>query len=854
MIFIYEEVSENSSNDLVAAPQILHRVPDGMCGLRQRPPSSMLSDVLDKGNSFAETNKSLERGTLEQTHDEVKTTTFVDDGTKVLGDYTSRVDTDDISVRLESINDFLGKPLLINRTLWSTADLKNTELWNFDVGSTLTGTPYWMNKLQGFSLIRATACVRIQINANPFQQGRLLAHFLPTLSNRTTELSYAAMHNACIATKRQQPCIEIDCKDAVGVFEIPYISPVNWFNLVSGVTAYDWGRFYIDVLSPLKTGAAGETTVEIATYLYFKDIELAAPLVPQMAGGGPKNKLKTKVVSRKEISAKESESMDEKPLSSALRKSALAVGILGEIPLISEIAKPTSWALDVAAGVASFLGWSKPINNTQPMPVTAQFNRYLATSEGVNTAYPLAVRSDNSVGVTDGLSITNEDEMSLAFLTRVGTCVKSVSWSTGDLSGTSLLSQGLGPSQLYESGTTVHGGHTVTWRAGPPVFYLAENFNLWRGSFDVTVKVIKTDFHIGRLQVTWSPGTFVGTSPDLTTSMFALREIVDIREGSEFTLNLPYMIESHYISKNQLSGVLDITVLNELRAPETVSSTVDLLIYYSGGKDFEFQAPGYDQITAANKSLPFSPQMGDLDIIEEGVGNEVVKRPNTIPSEAVNGEVVASVKQLLARNSIVRMRGTQPATSVASVNVWPWFAGVAYLTAGGALNAPNCGGDIYSKIAPMYAFYKGSMDVTMKPNDTDTGGRGRNDPIFMSIVPRDPTSATYTAVSAGALVAGPTQDWISNTLSTAGFQGYALTNAGIGFVSARVPYYGRTKCSLNVVQTYTDNVPDDRSQPFSNVNFYASQSFNFYTLCRNTSDDHQFTYFIGAPPVYYSFV
>lgn len=797
----------------------------------------------------------MERGVEEECHDQLATTTFADDGVVIKASYDTRVEKDDISTRLESISDFLAKPKLIGSYTWSTADLKNSNITSFDIGATLKLDPYWMNKMQGFSLMRGLACVRVAMTANPFQQGRLLGHFLPNLSNFTgIDDSYAAQHNACIATKRQQPCVEVDCRDAVGVMEIPYIAPSNWFNL--NINAYDWGRFYLDVLSPLATGAAGETTVQVLIYMYFCDVELAAPLVPQMGGGGPKKKFKTKTISRKDISTEELEAMEMKPLSSALRKGAVAASILGEVPILSAIAKPASWALDVAAGVASFLGWSKPLNNVQPSIVSRQFNRYLATSEGVNNSYPLGLRSDNAITITDGISPTDEDEMSMTYLKSISTCTENIAWTTAQLSGTSIYSKAITPQELFEAGTTSKGGKTVNWRAGPPIFYLSKDFGLWRGGIEVTIKVIKTDFHIGRLQLTWSPGSFIPIAPTTTTSMLSLREIVDVREGSEFTFTLPFMLDVDYIPTRDYSGQFDIQVLNELRCPESASGSVDILVYYRAAPDFEFQVPGWNGVSNPVQSIPFSPQMGDMEIIKEGIGNEPIKESITTHySEHVNGEIICSVKQLLARASMVSLRSSLPvAVSNSGIRVWPWLSGTSYLNALGVLEGPNAGGDIYSKIAPMFAYFRGSMDVTVKTATKDTVETGRLAPIVAQVIPQDPTNGTYPAVAPAQYLLGfqSPHDWLHPVQSISGFQGNVISDAGTGFTSFRVPYYGRTKCSLNMKQSVYSNVPPEKSQPWSSVNMVADQSFSSYCLLRSCADDFQFAYFIGCPPLYYS--
>lgn len=788
--------------------------------------------------------------------DKLATTTFVDTGEVKTEEYTSgKIYKDDIDVRLESILDFLEKPFLWNSTTWTTARVKNDVITSSSIRVALLSNPLWLHKLEGFSLIRGTACVRVQINSNPFQQGKLLLHYLPNVANHR-ENTYAAMHNACIATKVQQPHVEIDCSDAVGIIEMPFVAPGNWLNLNSSVyDSFDWGTFYLSVVSPLATGAAGETSVDATIYVYFKDVELSAPLVPQSSSGGPRTKGKRKIIKTKDLSTEESESLEHKPISTALRSVSKAANILGDIPLISSFAKPTAWALDLAAGVASFLGYSKPMNNVQPIPASRQFDRYLATSDGPINNFPLALRSDNAVSITDGVSYTTEDEMSLPFLLKVPALTSNFAWTTADISGTGLFTKSVYPLNLYELGSTTKTGHTVQWRAGGPLFYFARDFNLWRGSIKVTIKIVKTDLHVGRLELTWSPGQAVGTTPTNTTSQLALREIIDVRCGCEYTFCLPYMLDTEYVANTSPSGVLDIRVLNELRAPETCSTAVDVLVYFSAGDDLEFQAPGFNNQHVPIDQLPFSPEMNDK-VISEGIGGEPCKSSiSTIHSQMVNGESISSVKQILSRNMMISARTSMPVSAAsASVAFWPWVTGIAYLSAGGILSGPNVGGDFYSKVAAMYAMYRGSMNVNVTTSNFDTTGSGRHNSIAAMIMPSDPNNAGVTALAAGNyLEAWPgTSDWLTANVRY-GTQGIARSDAGIGYASYRVPYYGRTKSSFVCMNTTTNTVSADTSQPFSVLNLVGDQAFNSYTLARSIADDFQFCVFVGCPPLYQSY-
>lgn len=215
------------------------------------------------------------------------TTTFVEE-TAVCADYSTATLKDDIAVNNQSIVDFMEKPFMLHApVLWNTTDLRNAVvLGPYNVASYLSSNTLWANKLQGFNMVRGTAHLRVQVNGTPFMQGKLLVHFLPSAPQfALNDPSYVAMHNAKIASKSQQPYAILDVKDSVAVLSVPYITPVNWYDIKH--TGYDWGTFYVSVMAPLEVGgSAPQLNVELTVYMYFTDFEMAAPMCPQ-SGGKP---------------------------------------------------------------------------------------------------------------------------------------------------------------------------------------------------------------------------------------------------------------------------------------------------------------------------------------------------------------------------------------------------------------------------------------------------------------------------------------------------------------------------------------------------------------------------------------
>jgi hypothetical protein len=379
---------------------------------------------------------------------------FVDDKPAVMNmSYKGSAVPRDITIKDMSIKDFLGKPMVLasgsGASGWKNSDAVNTVLMNQSIAVSAMGNSYYTNKIQGFGLWRGTAVIRVMINANPFMQGRLLLHFLPCVPDMSGDPSYVAMHNTTLAAKTMQPHLEIDCRDGVGILEIPYVAPTYFYDVKN--LNFDWGNAYVTVLSQLLVGLGStETTVDWTCYLYFKDIELAAPMVPQsnpsfFDGFVEHGKFK------KSVGQKESEALSEKPVSAALSLASKAADTLSGIPILASVMGPVSWALDLGSGLASAFGWSKPLNQSSEMLISQQFNRYSASCDGPDNAYPLALTALNKTEVTDDITIRSEDEMSWNFLKKVDAWCGAYNWSCTTAAGNSILKFPVYPGMTFLS-------------------------------------------------------------------------------------------------------------------------------------------------------------------------------------------------------------------------------------------------------------------------------------------------------------------------------------------------------------------------------------------------------------------
>lgn len=731
-----------------------------------------------------------------------------------------------------SIEDFLKRPVHLYTTAWLTTHVAGESLLDLpDVGlpsdDFLLANPMYAEKLAGYNLIRCNVEYRIQINANNFQQGQLIASFLPFQAAMGADYRKMRMFN--LATITQLPCIELNCRNSVVGMTIPYLAPTTHYEMHAGhCPIYERGRLNLNVQSPLKTGATGSQQVEVSVWISFTDVELRGPIVPQSSGPmsrAPRKKFK-KSYMQEEVDAM----MESKIVSKGLLSGSKVAGALSAIPLLSDIAAPASWVLGVLGGVASSLGFSRPLVDTVPEPRTIVYDKYMASGDGVSAAVPLAMTSHNALSV-EQYSYTDEDEMSFAFLNSVEAQIDSYTITTGDGSGALVYSKKIGPKDLAVSQSVTIGTNTQSILTGPPICYLANKFLAWRGSIAIRMVPIMTNMQTCRVLITFTPlSATTTTSPTLATSSYSLREIHDLVPGEEIDIECGYFMPVPHLLTTQASGTLEVRILNSLVTPDTAAQSIDLLVYAKGGPSFQLAIPA--NVGSVNVQ-PLVPQMGDEDM---GV---VIPDEVDFAARCV-GEKIMSTRQMLRYVNLPTTEYITTSATNRAGNFYPWVFGHVEMTSDSLspLTTPNYCLDAMSFVAGMYALYRGGLEVTYL-NDTSTQTPASL--FFGTVDGSAPFAATNIVDLGGAdAVAGHSY---SPVMSGTGVN-YAVSTTINQLVQAQVPYYNRFPVSLlkpGVV------VSDDKSRPMTSLLLRAvgtpKQSF-----ARRAAEDFTFSLFVGCPP------
>lgn len=777
----------------------------------------------------------------------------------------------------QGIVHFLQKPFPLTNGTIST--VSTGQITTFNVFNDILSKSVYADKLKGFLAFRATTVVRLQINANRFQQGRLLMHFLPqaTVNNMNT----AGLRNVNLTTITQHPRVELDINSQTeAVLEIPYTSPQSFYNLQTGVG--NLGSFYLHIYSPLSV-SSGSTGFDYQIWVSFKDVELMTPSTGNLTFGTQMDEsedLIKRVKKRSEISKKQRDfgknlggriktvvkgdnknRKDEEriaagPVETITGYISNGLQIVEEavdtfIPSISTYVKPLIWVTDVANGLAHAFGWSKRTITAPAVVMRTGLVPNICNTDGVDTAQALSGFQTNEIKALPGFAGTDVDEMSLSYLTQIPAYIESFSFSTSNVTDDELYSKKLDPRLYYNTGTTTDAAGTYTYCTYAPITYFSSFFRYYRGSIRFIFKVVKTEFHSGRILVSYSPSSTVGSNN--ADSTFLFREIVDLRETSEFSFVLPYAsatpwrpIFPMFGSDEETSyGVLSVNVLNELVAPATVPSSINFLVEVSAAPDYELMGPSYSKssyisATQDGTQYPFITQMDDetnVMFVNKGIGSsKIVGAGNLAPAEYCVGERYTSIKQILLRYCNLRFNGVSALSGVYYLNPFV-IPAVAKTAASGPINEV-INGDNYSMLASCFAYSRGSIRIGWFKN-SNSGGGFSNQLYFRVTSDTNPCSVTSTGDS--SVQFGP--------ITNAGNVGTASN-----FVDFKVPMYTRTHSMLNRLSAGSGNRPqNDVYNSKVGVVTRFSNTTDTVTLMRAVGDDFQLGYFIGVPPMYQTY-
>lgn len=734
------------------------------------------------------------------------TTSFVADPVSAIQSVGRSQDVYDLYTpnSTSTIADYLAKPYQVFAGSFTVVDSIGAILYASDTKPYYTNSMK-INKLQGFFGLRSTLCIRLDLNGTPYHAGRLRLCYYPCFSLNARKGS-AHITNAIPLS--QLPGVDIEANESSVVLRIPYVATSQFIELTGG--SVDWGRVYIAVLSPLRTGPDNLLEVNFRVWTWMEDVELYGQTLTAVTQG-PK---------RKKIAPSDAES---KPVSTFFAELSSFAANISSIPLIGSYAGTVSWAASALSGAASAFGWSKPLVTSSVSRVSSNPAQCFPNCNAVDPAIPMSLDSSAKLRAIDDFSPDGADEMSLAFIKGQYSYLDFFLFDKTNAPGEQIYTRELNPIdfQQFVSSTEIY---------KTPVSFLAEVFRFYRGGLEFMFKAAKTGFHRGQIAISFVPGP-AASMVTLTDTSFAYREIYDLATGNIVKVQTPYMIPLEYLRAGTSMGRVYVHVVTPLQAPETVGSQVYFSVYVRGASDLEFAGPIEPRYIPCFTQGPDGPSVDktQLEAIDAPVGSAPTSAFGLTASQNSMSEIVLSLSSLLKRHVHF---GAPINEASAMSSFYPWVLDAEYTVPSTQLFKTK----YHSYLLSPFAFFRGSVRFSTKVDN---------------LTPAEPTLAessrdlvAYTSYGVGTTVwtAIPVQP--APTSGSRGYLAYTHNSRENGVLSVQVPYQNVTRVApIRYCKDPTEILEYDAPLPRLTI----SNPTGTGGFTRAYGDDFQALFFVGVP-------
>lgn len=460
--------------------------------------------------------------------------------------------------RVHSIRDFLERVYLLDSFDWVASNTRGQVLKTYRFPDNLLAKNPIANKVNNFFGLRAGVQFIVLVNKQQFQAGNLLISYLPHAKYNGFK---ADLHSKPygITSRTGVPRVNLDLMDATrATLDAPYASPFVYYNLLTNEGTI--GDFTISVYSPL-ADVSGSGRVGVKVFARFIDIDLQFPTgqatavaqstfstlvskVRRLGEGVPNSKLKELKAIKNEITT-----------------------------MIRDFDTLTNHSNDVA--VTGFK--QKALPN-------------MASANGSNETHMLSLSSTNSLTPMN-MGETSTSEMNFQKILNIENYHNHFPITTSQVAGTEVWRETVNPMVLPN----------MTGLSVPPnvevheyLSFISQPFALWRGPIKYNFRVVKTTFHSVRLRVGWSPVTAANSVIDRDA---CYTEIVDLKDRNQFSFEVPYVYPQPFLSTKTsgslplFAGVIFIDIEVQMVAPETVSSSIDVIVERAAGEGFMLNLP-----------------------------------------------------------------------------------------------------------------------------------------------------------------------------------------------------------------------------------------------------------------------
>lgn len=532
------------------------------------------------------------------------------------------------------IDKFLSRPVLISTYTMTQGSPGST---SFRPWALYFNTVQIRRKLDNYFLLNCNLKLKFVINATPFLYGAALVSYEPLTAFSADNVGAGVNTNAAVLRSQRPHLWLYPQTNQGGEMVLPFYYYQEWLNVTSLSELQNFGEVVIEDIVALRS-ASGATsqTATIQVYAWAENVRLAGPTYA--------------------LALQNDEYSMNGPVSMTASAVAAATSKLGKLPMIGKYFKATSVFSEGLGKAASILGFTNPpvIDPTQPMYI--QTMPTLASSEISYPEHKLTYDPKQELTIDPRVvGLNGMDEMDISNIVQRESYLTQFTWNQADPVNTNLFTSQVVPWMRAVDGIRL---------SNTPMAHVASIFEYWRGDIIVRFRFICSQYHRGRVRITWDPtGNVVANSDSTPTS---ITNIVDIAETTDVEMRIPYMQPFRYcrVTENQTTvpfststfsrsigfdnGNINVKVFT-VQTSQVSSAPIICLVSVRGAENLEFANP-----RGVPQNVKYFTLQNDEYSLEAPTQLGVDVPQNDTNYEIYFGEVVRNIRTILRRRNLWR--------------------------------------------------------------------------------------------------------------------------------------------------------------------------------------------------------
>lgn len=584
--------------------------------------------------------------------------------------------TDDIVTSLYTdeyeIGKFLQRPVLISSTavsqgaVFSINDIRPWKLF-FD-------TTTIKNKITNYAFIQCDLVIKVVVKCSPFIYGQYCLSYQPQTDFTESNTYVGGDEYLRIPLSQRQTIVIEPHKNKGGEMVLPFFHYKNWLELTSASQLESMGLLQLWDYAPLQS-ANGQSTngCTINIYAYARNISLAGPTLeaPVQSEILDISQFELQSAMDKATPAVDLLTQNDKygkgPISKVASSVASVSQKLEDVPILGPFAKVTSFGSKLIGGIASLFGFTNipVIEDVRPFK-DVPFHAFANADISVPME-KLCIDPKNELTIDPRtVGLPPQDELAIDYICKKKCFLTYYDWGQTEIKGDYFMGFNIGPT--FNEYKSITGGQELYM---VPMAMLASMFSNWRGEIVITLKLVKSQYHTGALQVCYDPVGSPFNNNDNSSEIQT--KIFDISDNDEVQFRIPWCQAQSFLrcdpdmagtggnhsgfrkglnlatqeyDTDYHNGRLVVKVFNPLTGPD--SSAAVRVLAFVHGENMSFSNPSEQALDISD----FVPQSEKREVDEQTIQSFTMGTSVPLPKNIFDvnfGEAYHSVRGIMRR-------------------------------------------------------------------------------------------------------------------------------------------------------------------------------------------------------------